>query len=229
MPRHRRPRPALALLLTAPLIASCAPPGALKPTLTAQRDALARAAAALDADYRLLDGQAGANLDTRERLLLGAAHREMIERGHITPDLEADTAAFDADLADPDAQTALLNEVRLARVTREEAHVFLHDYALAMRMRREGRGLRDAMLSRLRPVADARRERDLIAGAIEARRRSVLSLLQDAAMGAEAVSFYAERASIQDDERLMRLLLPKTTPPDHGTAPTPDPSGAAAK
>lgn len=211
-------RPAVLSVALLPLaLTACAPPAALRPTLAVQRDAIARVAEAIDADYALLADQARANLATYQRLLLGAAHRELIERGHLTPALEPDTEAFDNDLANPEAQTTLLNEVRLGRLSRENAHAFLHDYALAMRMRREGTPLRDAMLTRLRPLEDAEQRGALVTAAIHNRRDAVLNLLGEAAQVNHTLTDNADRALLQPDPR---SLLNVTNPQEQSPAQT---------
>lgn len=200
------------------VIPSCVAPSAAGPTVSLQQDALIRAREAIASDYKLLATQAAANLDAHRRLLLGASHREMIEHGHITAALTPDAAAFDADLADPDKSTALIRDVRLGRMSRERAHEFLHDYALAMRMVREGEPLRDAMLSRFEPLERSEAERSLIMASIANRGSEVESLLDDALRSNAAIGDFAARSSLHDDRRLnasaplWRRLLERPSP-----------------
>lgn len=198
-----RPRPlSLLACALAAALPSCVAPSAAVPTLASQRDALARVREAMARDYDLLGTQAAANLDARRRLLLGSAHRELIERGHVTAALEPDTGAFDADLSNPEVTTALIADVRLGRISRERAHDFLHDYALALRMVREGDPLREAMLARTEPVERAEAERALVMDSIANRRDAVALLLDDALRSNAALSDFAARSSLQDDRRL---------------------------
>lgn len=207
------------LALTSIILHACVAPSATRPVIVSQREALDRARRAWTQDLDMLRAQVGATLTARETLLRGEAHRELIARGHITPALEADTGAFDRDLADPDARSALLTEVRLGRLTREQAHGFLGDYALALRMKREGPSLRDAMLERLQPMEDAKNSRAIIADALRQRREEATRLLNEAAASNAALADFADRASIEDDPaaaepmRAWRELLARLTQP----------------
>lgn len=187
------------LAISSALLQACVAPSATKPVIASQRDALDRARRAWTQDLDMLRSQVSATLTARETLLRGEAHRELIARGHITPALEADTGAFDRDLADPDARSALLTEVRLGRITRDQAHDFLSDYALALQMKREGPTLRDSMLARLLPLQDAKNSRALIAEALRMRREEAARLLDDATASNAALAGFADRASIEDD------------------------------
>jgi len=219
---------ALTGTLVAPALffTACVAPSAALPTLAHQRDAITKARAAYAQDLDLLDQQIRAALDARSIFLLGQSHRELIARGYITPALEPDPAAFDADLANPDARGTLLTEVRLARLNREQAHDFLNDYALALRMKREGPALRDAMLARLQPAEEARQSRAIITESLAARRSAVLHLLDEAGAANTALDDFARRSSLEDDPRLTaatttwRDLLERLTAP---TTPTDTP------
>lgn len=216
-----------ALIAPAMFITACVAPSAALPTLAHQRDALKAARAACAQDLELLEHQVRAALDARATLLLGQSHRELIARGYVTPALEPDPAAFDDDLANPDAQSALLTEVRLARLTRQQAHDFLNDYALTLRMKREGTALRNAMLSRLHSAEEASQSRAIITESLAARRSAVLRLLDEAGAANAALDEFARRASPEDDPRLAdatqtwRTLLDRLTAPTTNTATTP--------
>lgn len=198
---------------------ACVAPSAAKPVIASQREALDRARRAWTQDLDMLRSQVSATLSARETLLRGEAHRELIARGHITPALEADAGAFDRDLADPDARSALLTEVRLGRLTRDQAHDFLSDYALALKMKREGPTLRDSMLARLQPMEDAKNARAIIAESLRQRRDEAARLLDDAAASNAALADFADRASIEDDPaaaepmQAWRELLARLTQP----------------
>ncbi len=214
-----RPCAIAALIVLSTLISACVPPSATRPVLASQRDALDRASREWTRDIDMLRQQASATMSARETLLRGEAHRELVARGHITASLEADTAAFDRDLANPDARSALLTEVRLGRLTREKAHDFLSDYALALRMKLEGPALRESMLARLQPLEDAARSRDLLEAALRQRRAEAQRLIQDAADSNAALTDFANRASIEDDPaaaepmQAWRDLLARLTQP----------------
>jgi hypothetical protein len=189
----------LAVTSSCLAMSACVAPSAARPVIAHQREALLRARAAYQHDLDLLQSQVAAAMSARETLLRGEAHRELIAKGHITPSLEADFAAFDRDLANPEARTSLLTEVRLGRLTREQAHDFLSDYALTLKMKREGRPVREAMIARLAALEEANRSRTLINESLRSRRESVLRLLDDAAESNAALDDFATRASPDDD------------------------------
>jgi hypothetical protein len=209
----------LAIASSCLLLPACVAPSAAKPVIVHQREALIRVRAAYQHDLDLLQSQVAAAMAARETLLRGETHRELIAKGHIIPALEPDFAAFDRDLADPDTRSALLTEVRLGRLTREQAHDFLSDYALTLKMKREGRPVRESMIARLAPLEEATRSRALINESLRARRENVLRLLDDAAESNAALDDFATRASPEDDPafaeptQAWRELLERITQP----------------
>ncbi len=192
------PAPLVLSLLLAPL-AGCVEPRAIAPVLGAQREALARIKAAYADDIALLAEQTSANLDARETLLRGTLHRELIARGYITPSLDPDPSAFEHDLADAAFNGPLVVEVRRGRLTRETALDFINDYALALKMRREGADLRPRMLARLAPLASLADQRRAIEGGLGAHARDVSRLLDDAGAANEAVDVFSRKAGLEND------------------------------
>lgn len=189
----------LAGLTLAPV--GCVEPSALGPTLATQRQAIALARDAYAEDLGTMRALFDSTHEARRLLLRGRVERELIERGYITPALEPDAAALENDLRDPAFQGILVTEVRLGRLTPAQAADFVHDFSLALRMRREGEAVRPSMLERLRPLEELAVNRAQGERSLSEHRARVLALLDDASRAADAMDLFARRSSLQDDPR----------------------------
>lgn len=169
---------------------ACVRPSALAPTVDAQRDALLRLDAARRADHACLRSAVAALLEIRRERLLASIERDIASR-LTTPLGLADASALDADLASPTPGTALGAEVRSGRLTREQAHTVLRDYAAA-RALSEAAAYRRGILASLAPVRahDAAAE-DLLAS-LDVREASEAALAADALAGAGAAASFAK-------------------------------------
>lgn len=78
---------------------------------------------------------------------LGDAHRSLVAAGYVLGG-EASPDKLDADLADPEKSNALLDEVRLGRMSVDGAKAWLSDYA-ALQRASNSKPLTDAMLAQL--------------------------------------------------------------------------------
>lgn len=175
-------------------LAGCVPAGEIGPVLGVQREAIARIRRAYEQDLSLLADQAVTLSQARRTLVMGRVHRELIARGYITPELTPDPGAFERDLGDASIEGVLVREVRDGRLSRRDAEDFIHDFALALRMTREGGRVRGEMLSRLSPIQSLDRDRAAADRALDERRRSVMLLLDEAAGVNASLDEYSRRA-----------------------------------
>lgn len=175
--------------------AGCVSPAASRDVNEAQRETIAALSASYAADLAAMRDLFRRALDARRTLLIGAAHREMLVRGYLTPELGPDAARLAADLADASVESTLIGEVRTGRMTLEDATRFLNDYSLAVRMS-AGDAAGEPMLARLAPVAAHDRAAAALMGSLESHTRDVARLFEDAQANAGAL---AEFASFEPD------------------------------
>ena len=189
-------------LLALAVLGGCVEPGAIKPTLAAQRAAMDRIASSYAADLELLHDQLDAASGTVRTQTLGRLHRELIASGEITPALEPDAEALDRALTDAASSNGLAGEVRAGRLSRAAAGDFLHDYALAMRMTREGAAVRATMLARLGEVQALDASAKKLRAAMAEHAADVKRLLDDAGAATDSLDAFARAPSLLDDASL---------------------------
>lgn len=211
MPRIRH---ALTLLAAIPLTACAPPPSSLRPTLHAQRLATDQLAATWAQDHALLRAQTESLLRIRATILRGAAHRSLLLRGYLTPTGEPDPLALDRDLADPDARSPLVDDIRAGLLTRDQAVAWLTDYALAQRMTRPDAACAP-LLRQLSPLRRFEAAAEAVRSALDARAASTRALLAELDASTSALSAYTDAAPTPATRAALAALI---------TAHTPDPA-----
>ena len=172
-------------------VGACAPaPHTLRPVLDAAALATQRLAVVQAQDASMLRSATLALIDTRRITLRGQVHRSLLQRGYLTPLLEPDAAALDADLAEPNAGGPLVRDIRAGRMTRDQAVAWLSDYALALRMT-DGDPVRATLLARLSLIHDFEADAAALIEALDARSAHTRALLTDLDASGEALAHYA--------------------------------------
>ena len=207
MRRHGMRAAICALSAGVVCVGGCVESGAAREVAGAQQQTITALASAYAADLALLNDLLGRVLAAQRVILLGELHREMLSRGYLTVEFEADLDRLRDDLGDASVANALVNEVRVGRMSAAQAEVFLVDYALSVRMSDGGRA-RDTMLARLAVVSDHDASSTALMGALSAHADDVGGLLEDADANARAIGEFAafERDAGAYSEQTIRAI-----------------------
>lgn len=198
------------------LLAGCVQPRALKPTLDQHRDVIQRLAGAHVRDIALLSAHVDAAIEQRRTLLMGNIHRELLRRGYISPTGEPDTSAFDRDLSDASVNSTLTHDVRIGRLSAEDAHAWLGDYALAIRMSTDD-DARNVLLARLSAIETLDHDAEALHTALQAHARDVATLWSELDADTSAMERFATfepsptGAARQSLAELWRTFITSTT------------------
>lgn len=199
---HTRPRPApvraLATAVALPLVlAGCLAPSAAEPVAQSTlRHALAvQAAHAHDllalraATFTLLAIQ-------RERLLTDL-HIEFIARW-TTAGAEPHLESLDTALADPDDDAALVADIRLGRLSRDDAAALISDFCVADALS-NARDARRELLALLGPIVRHDADSSTLLTALDARAAQAASLHNELLADAGAITLYTQSEPALDD------------------------------
>ena len=168
----------------------CVGPDAARDVAGAQQRTITALSQRYAGDLALLGDLLERALAARRVIILGGLHREILARGYITADFGADTGRLGSDLADASAASAIVDEVRLGRMTHAQAEAFILDYSLSLRMS-DGGASRDAMLARMDAVASHDAGAAALREALAAHVAGVARLLEDADANARAIAEFA--------------------------------------
>lgn len=168
----------------------CVGPDAARDVAGAQQRTITALSQRYAGDLTLLGDLLERALAARRVMILGGLHREMLTRGYITGNLDADADRLGRDLADASAASAIVDEVRLGRMTPARAEAFIVDYSLSLRMS-DGGVSRDAMLARMGAVASHDAGAAALREAYAAHVAGVARLLEDADANARAIADFA--------------------------------------
>lgn len=166
-------------------IPGCASARETRPVVEDSRQAVVQAAALYAADLAAMREMIEATSLAVEILTRGEVADEFILRDYIVAG-NANPDALDRDLSDPEANTALVLEVREGRMTADAARLFLADYA-ALSAVSTGAAYRHEMLSRLKPVKSIVVGREALLKAFDEGAGLRLSLLREAGEGLDVV------------------------------------------
>jgi hypothetical protein len=160
------------------LCASCALPDEADAALAVQLRALDAASVSADALLDLLVLETDAVLALERQRRIGVLHRRLLEATWIRG-VVFDPQAFDAAVRDPLAADPIVDEVREGRIRIDDARSMAADVALVLRLR-DPRAARDAILGRLRPVAEFDATATALRKALAEEARGVRRALRDA-------------------------------------------------
>ena len=124
------------------------------------------------------------------RLEIGEADRELLLSGYITPDNRAVPEKLLADLADPNTNSLLLQEIRMGRMSQDTATNWLANYA-ALLAANNSAPLREAMLADLLPIEQFDADASALLGAFDAHALRVAAIIEDAKGNADALREFA--------------------------------------
>lgn len=176
-------------------ISGCENAKTARPVSAANREAITTLASAYTADLAVLKTVVDATLRADDILARGAAHNEFFLKEYVVAGtFEPDVDTFDRDLADASKSSMLVEEVRLGRMSREEAVVFLRDYSAVCRTSRD-LGFRDAMLDRFAPFERSAAAREALLGAIDEGAALRLRLVKEIAENNDVLIFAADATS----------------------------------
>lgn len=183
----------LFALFILPLVPACTPPAAIGPVVQANHEATEALSRSVATDQALLRQSLAALLEIRRTTIAGRVHRGFIEAGLLTPALEPDHTALDASLAHQGPpSSALVAEVRFGRLTPDQAHAFLDDYAIALRLS-DPHPVTGPMLARFAPLAEHDRAARAMLEALDAHAREKAALLEELDANTAALLAYAEQ------------------------------------
>ena len=199
LPLHRGLRLPHALALIAgaagALVPACANPEALAPIAAQHASTLDALQAHVEASHVLLERQVDAAIEIQHVALTGRLHRELLALGLMTPDFEPMVDQLEAHLGDADANAALLEEVRVGRLSLEAAQAWLGDYALACRMAK-GADARRALLARLAPVEALDASAAALRSALQGHGDAVLALVAELRADTQAIDAFARQGEL---------------------------------
>lgn len=196
-PRPSRVTHALALVAGAAgaLVPACANPQSLAPITAQQAIALDALHVQTEASRILLEQQVLASLDVQRIALNGRLHREMLSQGLLSPDFEAMPGRLDELLGDATVASALVDEVRLGRMSTAEAQAWLTDYALTCRLSQVPEAKR-ALLRQLAPVERFETGAQALHDAAIAHGQATQALLHELRADAQAIDLYARQGEM---------------------------------
>lgn len=170
-------------------------PQSVRPVLANARDAQSRLALSYAEDLKGYRRVVAANLAAQRIAIVGEVRREFISRDYVVEkngvDV-ADPAALARDVADPTITTAIVEDVRVGRLSVEQAGTFLRDYAAlgSLSTAADARSKMLATLSRVARFDAAVKELD---AAFDTHAEHVASLFSETGASLDAVAMLADK------------------------------------
>lgn len=198
MPIRSRPARAFAAALAFPLVlAGCLSPSAAEPVAQSTlRHALAIQSAHAQ-DLAALRAATSTLLAIQRERLLTDLHIEFIARW-TTADGEPDPESLDSALADHDDAGALVNDIRLGRLSRDQAAALIADFCVAEALS-NSRAARRAILAQLGAVVRHDADAAALLTALDARAAQTASLHNELLADAGAITLYTTAEPALDD------------------------------
>lgn len=195
----------LIVLLVTTLCVSlvgCQAPASMQRFAEVNQSVVTAVAEGYTGDHALLGVLLDSSLKTQRELQVAAIKRELVSAGYLTPapppaTVAADTDKLKRDIATPEVTNALVAEVRLGRMSFEQASTWLRDYAASGGFS-DPDPPRRGLISQLDPIVrfDAA-SADLLA-AHAARGEGIASALSELDRSAAAVVSYAKGRPIAE-------------------------------
>ena len=198
MPSRPRPARALAAALALPLaLAGCLSPSAAEPVAQSTlRHALAVQSAHTH-DLLALRAATVTLLAIQRERLLTDLHIEFVARW-TTAGAEPDLEALDTALADPNDSAALVSDIRLGRLSRDDAAALIADFCVAEALS-NARDARRELLAQLGPIVRHDADASALLTALDARAAQSASLHSELLADAGAITLYTQSEPALDD------------------------------
>jgi len=198
MPIRPRPACAFAAALALPLVLTgCLAPSAAEPVAQSTlRHALAVQSAHTQ-DLLALRAATVTLLAIQRERLLTDLHVEFIARW-TTAGAEPDLESIDTALADPDDNGALVADIRLGRLSRDDAAALIADFCVAEALS-NARGARRELLAQLGTIVRHDIDAAAVLAGLDARAEKSASLHNELLADAGAITLYTRSEPALDD------------------------------
>lgn len=175
----------------------CVQPKAAQPVAESNAKLVSALGDAYLGDLIAFRASVNRSLEAESIVVVGDIHRSLLVAGYVGSD-GAKPEKFNDDLPLPEKKNALLNEVRLGRLSKEAAAQWLNDYATLMKAS-NGKPVRDRMILTLAEGQEFTDARDALLAAFEQHFNRVAETVKQSRAGADSiVAFTSARYELQD-------------------------------
>lgn len=193
------------------MLSGCTLPQQTSAVVANNANAAGRVAISYTQDAALLRDLLASQLASQRTMKHGDIHREIIVSGYINASTNAPAPdILTRDIANPQVTTSLVREVRLGRISADQAQRWLADYAASYSLS-DSRAHQDSMVDSFGDMIEFNDAADTLLSQFDAHMSEVNTMLGEVSQGNQAIIDFLSRQNTYDWRAIGSATAPVVT------------------